>query len=174
MKEKQGKTCNCRNKKSCPLKGQCLQKGMVYKPSKKQDTYIGITENEFKTRYNQHTSSFRLSHKKSATTLSEFIWKLKESKTEYHLSWDVIKRAQPYSAATNRCNLCIAEKYFILITKPSLNKRREIFSSCPHRKIHLLENYQWPGNEKKKNTRSERQPNTPQSYPKRAEDRRHL
>ena len=103
-----------------------------------------------KTRYNQHTSSFRLNHKKSATTLSEFIWKLKESKTEYmyHLSWDVIERAQPYSAATNRCNLCIAEKYFILKTKTSLNKRREIFSSCPHRKKHLLQNYQWPGNKK--------------------------
>ena len=140
---------------SGPLKGQCLKKGVVYKatveqkPSKKQDTYIGITENKFKTRYNQHTSSFRLNHKKSATTLSEFIWKLKESKTEYHLSWDVIERAQPYSAATNRCNLCIAEKYFILKTKPSLNKRREIFSSCPHRKKHLLQNYQWPGNENK-------------------------
>ena len=90
-----------------------------------------------------------LNHKKSATTLSEFIWKLKESKTEYHLSWDVIDRAQPYPAATNRCNLCIAEKYFILKTKPSLNKRRETFSSCPHRKKHLLQNYQWPGNEKK-------------------------
>ena len=56
--------------------------------------------------------------------------------TEYHLSWDIIERAQPYSAATNRCNLCIAEKYFILKTKPSLNKRREIFSSCSQRKKH--------------------------------------
>ena len=93
--------------------------------------------------------ALRLKHKKSATTLSEFIWKLKESKTEHHLSWDVIKRAQPYSAATNRCNLCIAEKCFILKTKPSLNKRREIFSLSPHRKKHLLQNYQWPGNEKK-------------------------
>ena len=64
----------------------------------------------------------------------------------------VIERAQPYSAATNRCNLCIAEKYFIVKTKPSLNKRRQIFSSCPHRKKHLLQNYQWPGNEKKTTT----------------------
>ena len=69
IKEKQGKTCNCRDKKSCPLKGQCLQKGVVYKatveqkPSKKQDTYIGITENEFKTRYNQHTPSLDLTTK---------------------------------------------------------------------------------------------------------------
>ena len=83
--------------------------------------------------------------KKLATTLSEFIWKLKESKIGYHLSWDIIERAQPYSAATNRCNLCIAEKYFILKIKSSLNKRREIFSPCFHGKKHLLQNYQWPG-----------------------------
>ena len=47
-----------------------------------QDIYIGITENEFKTRYNQHTTSFRLSHKSSATSLSEHIWKLKENNTD--------------------------------------------------------------------------------------------
>ena len=144
---------------------------MEQKPSKKQNTYIGITENEFKTRYNQHTSSFRLNHKKSATTLSEFIWKLKESKTEYHLSWDVIERAQPYSAATNRCKLCIAEKYFILKTKRSLNKRREIFSS---QKETFTTKLPVARKRKNSNTRSERQLNTPQSYPKRAEDRRHL
>ena len=118
-----------------------------------------------------------LTTKKKATTLSEFIWKLKESKTEFHLSWDIIERAQPYAAATNRCNLCIAEKYFILKTKPSLNKRREIFSSYPHRKKHLYFTTKLPVARKQKtnnNTRSERQPNTPQSYPKRAEDKQHL
>ena len=69
----------------------------------KKTTYIGITENEFQTRYNQHTSSFRLNHKKkTATTLSEFVWKLKESNTEYHISWDIIERAQPYSAVRDK------------------------------------------------------------------------
>ena len=37
------------------------------------DIYIGINENEFKTLYKQHTSSFRLEHKSSATSLSEDI-----------------------------------------------------------------------------------------------------
>ena len=142
------------------------------KLSKKQDIYIGITENELKTRYNKYTSSFRLNHKKSATTLSVFIWKLKESKTEYHLSWDVIERAQPYSAATNRCNLCIAEKYFILKTKPSLNKT--IFLSSPQKETFTTKLPVARKRKKTNNTRSERQPNTPGSYPKRAEDRRHL
>ena len=51
VKESHGKTCNCRDKQSCPLNGQCLRGGVVYKatveqiPSRTQDTYIGITEN---------------------------------------------------------------------------------------------------------------------------------
>ena len=49
----------------------------IYKYTNQKDTYIGITENEFKTRYNQHTSSFRLPHKKSTTTLSEHCGTLK-------------------------------------------------------------------------------------------------
>ena len=67
----------------------CLQKGVVYQATvtqtntMREDIYIGITENEFKTRYNQHTSSFRLSHKSSATSLSEHIWKLKENNTDH-------------------------------------------------------------------------------------------
>ena len=81
--ENNNKLCNCREKNFCPLKGKCLQQGVVYqatvvqKHTNQKDTYIGITENEFKTRYNQHTSSFRLPHKKSTTTLSEHVWNLK-------------------------------------------------------------------------------------------------
>ena len=33
------------------------------KHTNQKDTYIGITENEFKRRYNQNTSSFLLPHK---------------------------------------------------------------------------------------------------------------
>ena len=84
--ENNNKLCNCREKNSCPLNGKCLQKGIVYqatvvqKHTNQKDTYIGWTENEFKTRYNQHTSSFRRPHKKSTTTLSEHVWKLKNNK----------------------------------------------------------------------------------------------
>ena len=87
--------------------------------------------------------------KKTATTLSEFKWKLKESKTEYHLSWDIIEREQPFSSSNKQMQPMITEKYFILKTKPSLNKRRGIFSLYPRRKKPLLQNFQWPGNEKR-------------------------
>ena len=105
-----------------------------------KDTYIGITENEFKTRYNQHTSSFRLPHKKSTTTLSEHVWNRKNNNIEHCISWEIIENSHPYNTASKKCNLCTAEKYFILTGKPTLNKRREIFAQCPHRRKHLLQN----------------------------------
>ena len=137
--ENNNKLCNCREKNSCPLNGKCLQKGVVYqatvvqKHTNQKGTYIGITENEFKTRYIQHTSSFRLPvlHKKSTTTLSEHVWNLKNNNIEHCISWEIIENSHPHSTASKKCNLCTAEKYSILTGKPTLNKRREIFAQCP-------------------------------------------
>ena len=61
-RDKEGftRTCDCGDKTLYPL-----QEVVVYKPivtqteSMKQDTYIGMTENHFKTRYNLHRSSFK-------------------------------------------------------------------------------------------------------------------
>ena len=89
-----------------------------------QHIYIGITENEFKTRYNQHTSSFKLCHKSSATSLSEHIWKLKENNTDHTVTWKILEKAQPYTPTTGKCNLCTSKKVYIAYTDPSLNKRR--------------------------------------------------
>ena len=72
---------------SCPLDGKCLTKCVVYNAtvtettSNNQETYIGLTENEFKTRLNLHKSSFKLEHKRTSTTLSEHVCKLKKTKT---------------------------------------------------------------------------------------------
>ena len=89
------------------------------------------------TRYNQHTSSFRLSDKSSATSLSEHIWKLKENNTDHTVTWKILEKAQPHSPTTGKCNLCTKEKTYIAYTHPSLNKRRELFSTYPHRRKHL-------------------------------------
>ena len=146
IKEEQIKLCNCRNRTLCPLQGNCLQKRVVYQATvtqtntMREDIYIGLTEKEFRTRYNQHTSSFRLSHKPSATPLSEHIWKLKESKTDHTVRWKILEKAQPNSLTIGKCNLCTTEKAYIAYTHPSLNKRRELFSTCPHRRKHLLSN----------------------------------
>ena len=95
MKEstQDSKLCNCRQKNSCPLDGKCLTKCVVHKAtvtettSNNQETYIGLTENEFKTIFNLHKSSFKLEHKRTSTTLSEHVWKLKKQdhQLEYHM-----------------------------------------------------------------------------------------
>ena len=76
------KTCNCRNKDSCPLKGNCLQEQVIYQctitssESKEEAKYIGLTENSFKTRWNQHNFTFRHEDEANSTELSKQIWNL--------------------------------------------------------------------------------------------------
>ena len=59
------KSCNCRQKNACPLNGNCLQSSVIYQATVKRhntntsETYIGLTENDFKTRYRNHIASFR-------------------------------------------------------------------------------------------------------------------
>ena len=102
MKEstQDSKLCNCRPKKnSCPLDGTCLTKCVVYKAtvtettSNNQETYIGLTEIEFKTRFSLHRSSFKLKHKRTSTTLSDHVWKFKKKKTiNFNIKREVVKK----------------------------------------------------------------------------------
>ena len=72
--------------------------------------------------------------------LSKYIWSLKDTKTEFAVTWKVMARARPYSNVTKRCNLCIAEKFYI-ICKPgagTLNKRNELASACRHSTKYLI------------------------------------
>ena len=74
--------CNCRNKSECPLDGYCLTNNVIYQATvvsdKSTETYIGLTENHFKTRYRNHLASFKDKNKKNATHLSRYIWTLNE------------------------------------------------------------------------------------------------
>ena len=122
-KEEFTRACNCRDKTSFPLKGKYLQEGVVYKAivteteSMRQNKNKRMTENPFKTRYNHHNSSFRLPHKRSTTTLSEYLWKLKDADVSYKTEWTVLDKARPCSPAAKKCDLCLAEKYYILLEK---------------------------------------------------------
>ena len=147
-KEKQqaNKPCNCQQKQLCPLNGQCLTECIVYKATvtqtktNKQETYIGLTANTFKTRYYGHKCSFKLKHKRSETTLSNHIWKLNESNADHKIDWEIVKRSKPYTPGKNICSLCLEEKFYILSRQPTLNHRKEIFAHCKHKKQFLLTN----------------------------------
>jgi hypothetical protein len=138
--------CNCRKNTTCPLEGKCLTTGIIYQATvtrqdnNKDETYIGLTDNTFKTRYNGHNCSFRNREKRNSTTLSQYVWELKDNNTPYTIKWKVIARSSAYSPSTKKCNLCLTEKYFI-ICKPqiaTLNNRNELASDCRHKRRHLL------------------------------------
>ena len=80
--------CNCRNKSECPLDGYCLTNNVIYQATvvldKSTETYIGLTENHFKTRYRNHLASFK-DKNKNATHLSRYIWTLNEKNIDYDL-----------------------------------------------------------------------------------------
>lgn len=139
--------CNCRNKASCPLDGECRTSNIIYKATvttdERTETYVGLTENEFKTRYRNHTTSFRNEKKKNATELSKYIWSLKDNNIEFTLKWSILTKSKSYNHLSKRCNLCISEKYIIICHRheATLNKRNELVSTCRHRRKYLLRFY---------------------------------
>ena len=138
-------TCNCRRKDECPLQQKCLTSAIIYQATvtaeeNKKETYVGMTETTFKTRYANHKLSFKHEKYKNQTELSKHIWSLKEQKIKHTISWNILQHAKPYEPGHKSCNLCTAEKFFIMC-KPeqaTLNTRAELIGTCRHRKKHLL------------------------------------
>ena len=131
------RTCNCRVIENCPLQGACLTHSVVYRATLSPSpgdakTYIGMTEGNFKARYNGHNSSFNNAKRANSTALSQQVWKLKNSNTEFQIEWDIIRHARAYSGHPSRCNLCLSEKLCILSSKDPglLNKRSELVTKC--------------------------------------------
>ena len=107
-----------------------------------QETYIGLTANQFKERYRNHQTSFRHVKRRNETELSKHLWKLKDENKEFTVAWKIIAKAKPYTNLAKRCHLCNTEKFF-LITKPymaTLNRRNELISTCRHRRKFILRN----------------------------------
>ena len=138
------KKCNCRIKDKCPLGGKCLNKDIVYKASVKTDNnlkiYFGLSEGEFKTRFNNHKMSFKNSNYAKSTELSKYIWNLKDRDQPFDIRWDIAAKSNSYKPGARRCNLCLMEKVLISEGKKSnmLNKRSELVAMCRHKNKFLL------------------------------------
>ena len=65
------------------MQNRCLAESIVYQATVTtndggaKQTYVGLTETTFKTRYNNHKASFTNPTKRNATELSKHIWDLK-------------------------------------------------------------------------------------------------
>ena len=126
------KLCNCRQEDSCPLDGNCLTKGVVYKAtvtetnSNNQETYIGLTENDIKTRFNLHEQSFQVITQGTSTTLSDHVWEFKKKakkNIDFNIKWVIFKKVKPFAPGDKVCILCLQEILSIHRSAQSLNKK---------------------------------------------------
>ena len=114
--------CNCR-RIPCPMPGQgmCRSKNAVYqaivtvapRPEVQEEveevhTYVGATH-DFKERYYGHRSSFNLEASRTSTTLSKFVWKMKDEGRQYSIKWRIIDRGAAYRPAANSTHCELGE-----------------------------------------------------------------
>ena len=136
------KKCNCRNK--CMVDGNCLLTNFIYratvKTSEKSKQYVGSSGLSFKSRYTRHKCSFNNSKYKLKTTLSKYIWDLKEKNEDFSINWEILARTKNKFNSKHGCTLCNMEKYEIskLYSIIALNKRKELFSTCKHFSNHYF------------------------------------
>ena len=112
--------CNCRQPDQCPIQGNCLKTNVIYKAevtttdNNETRTYIGVTANDFKTRYRNHSKSLNNKIYHNETELSKHIWQLKDNKRKYTIKWEIIKQLPSCKAGFRKCRLCLEEKLLIL------------------------------------------------------------
>lgn len=139
------KSCNCRKPMECPLDGNCLKKNIIYQATVEsnlgKETYVGLCETDFKTRYTNHKSSIK--NQKKTTKLSKYTTELSNMNIKYSVKYRMLAEAKPYNKITKRCNLCIEEIYYIIYHPElaTLNKRTELINTCRHASKFLIANY---------------------------------
>ena len=85
--------------------------------------------------------SFKNREYEHETTLSTYIWQLKDQNIGYSIKWKMLKKSRAYSPTSQKCHLCLDEKLLILKNSKNpalLNKTSELFGKCRHRRKHLL------------------------------------
>ena len=115
--EQPTRMCNCRDKVSCPMDGNCLQKSFVYQAqvdsADSRKYYLGTSEDEFKIRYHNHTMSFRNRGYEKKIELSKYVWNLKDKGEDFTIKLSAAAKAFPYTCGSKPCDLCLTEKLLI-------------------------------------------------------------
>ena len=81
----------------------------------------------------------------NATELSKRVWEIQLRYFVPKIKWSIIDHARPLANGLGRCNLCLTEKYHIIMSNAALlNKRSELVSKCRHENKFLLMNCKVP------------------------------
>ena len=143
---KDTKTCSCQRGNTCLRNGNCLQSLLIYqatithKDNGTTETYIGLTENDFKTRNRTHTTSFWHSKHRNSTELSKHIWTLKENNIDHFIYGTSFHQDHPTTVQAKDATSASKKNYF---SSTNLKYHRlinvtELVSLCHHRNKALL------------------------------------
>ena len=77
--------------------------------------YIGRMGGQFKIRLYGHVRDFKV-HKKNGTKLSKYIWRLKNSKNDYKIKWDILQCIGEVKTSQRICLTCTYENMEIETT----------------------------------------------------------
>ena len=73
-----------------------------------------------------HKSSFKLEHKRTSTTLSQHVWKLKNKNINFNIKREIVKKVKPFAPNDKVCKLCLQEELSILRFAPSVRGSEKI------------------------------------------------
>ena len=56
-----------------------------------------------------HKSSFKLEHKRTSTTPSNPVWKLKDENIDFNINikWEIVKKVKPFASGEKVRKLCL-------------------------------------------------------------------
>ncbi len=63
-----------------------------------------MTASTLKERYRNRIKSFNHKRYSNDTELSKYIWKLKDNKQDFDITWSVLKQSISYTGGSKRCN----------------------------------------------------------------------
>ena len=117
----------------CPFNGNCLAESLIYRAEVIDEnsnlaTYTGLTGNSFKKRHYRHKQSFKHRKLEHDTTLSSYIWSLKDANINFDIQWREVGTAPRFNPITRKCNSYIKDKYHIIFQPEvaSLYKRHKL------------------------------------------------
>ena len=138
--------CNCnRSNSECPIPNglpgkNCRTKNCVYKATVKNKTtkiekvYFGSTSTEFKERVRTHRNTFRDPRKETYTELAKEIHKINRQNQSYEIRWEIMKKTKNRQPGDKYCNLCSAEKFYILYYKFDNMLNNFKMEKCRHKR----------------------------------------
>ena len=140
----QARRCSCRDGSACPVGARCLRDNVVYRATVQHggraQRYMGVAGDAFRAGCAGHRASFKHRTHRKRAELSNLMWDLKDGGISCRLTWKLVAQAQPYKPGRMACNVCLCEKYNILINKNLINRKSELLNKCPHRRKYLTYN----------------------------------